>query len=312
MTDLRSAARALGGEVSGRQVLCPGPGHSPRDRSLAVRFESAAPDGFLIFSHTNDDVRSCRDHVRRRLGLPEWQPGDERNRTIPPSRTPEWDLASVDHDAGPRPRTEDDFRRIEMATRIWNEARDAGGTLAEVYLREHRKLDLSFELAGPVLRFHPACPWRDEDTGKIIKAPALIAAFRSVDDDELTAVHRIRLNPDGSKYGRRMLGVVHRAAVKLAPATDRLAIGEGVETVLAAQQLGLSPAWALGSVGAISFFPVIDGVNTLILLGEPGAASKRALEICGKRWRKAGRTVRVRMPTVGADLNDEWIAHNDR
>jgi len=34
--DVRAAARALGGDVVGRdQILCPGPGHSPRDRSLA-------------------------------------------------------------------------------------------------------------------------------------------------------------------------------------------------------------------------------------------------------------------------------------
>jgi hypothetical protein len=32
--DLRSIARALGGEISGNQVLAPGPGHGPRDRSL--------------------------------------------------------------------------------------------------------------------------------------------------------------------------------------------------------------------------------------------------------------------------------------
>jgi hypothetical protein len=311
--NLRSAARALGGEVSGRQILCPGPAHSPRDRSLAVRFDPGAPDGFLIFSHANDDVRSCRDHVRHRLGLPEWRPGDERNRTVPPSKVPEWDLSSVAHDAGPRPRTEDDLRRIKQATDIWNGAYDPTGTLAEVYLQEHRKLELPFDLAGPVLQFHPACPWRDENLGRTIRVPALIAAFRSVDDDSLTAVHRIRLNPDGSKHDRRMLGVVHRASVKLGPITNgTLAIGEGIETCMAAQQFGLLPAWALGSVGAISFFPILDGVETLILLGEKGEASRRAIEMCGRRWRKVGRIVRVRMPRIGSDLNDEWIAQHER
>jgi hypothetical protein len=35
--DMRAAAHALGGVLIGRdQVLGPGPGHSPRDRSLAV------------------------------------------------------------------------------------------------------------------------------------------------------------------------------------------------------------------------------------------------------------------------------------
>ena len=46
--DLRTIARALGGEVTGRQVLAPGQGHSARDRSLAVRLSNDAPDGFLM------------------------------------------------------------------------------------------------------------------------------------------------------------------------------------------------------------------------------------------------------------------------
>src|SRR5260221_11944123 len=39
--DLRAIARALGGEVSGRRVLAPGPQHSPKDRSLCVSLAPA-------------------------------------------------------------------------------------------------------------------------------------------------------------------------------------------------------------------------------------------------------------------------------
>ncbi len=63
-----AVARALGGQVAGRDtVLVPGPGHSTRDRSLAVRLDPTAPDGFLIYSHAGDDWKTCRDHVRLRL-----------------------------------------------------------------------------------------------------------------------------------------------------------------------------------------------------------------------------------------------------
>jgi putative DNA primase/helicase len=78
---------------------------------------------------------------------------------------------------------------------------------------------------------------------------------------------------------------------------------------MAAQQLGLKPAWALGSVGAISFFPLIDGVKQLLILGEPGEVSARAIKFCGTRWRRAKRRVRIIMPDNGcSDLNDELIA----
>jgi hypothetical protein len=67
---LPSLARALGGEVSGSQVLAPGPKHSPRDRSLAVRLDPQAPGGFLVHSFCGDDPLEAKDHVRDKLGLP--------------------------------------------------------------------------------------------------------------------------------------------------------------------------------------------------------------------------------------------------
>src|SRR5580700_4529808 len=70
MLSLRSLAKALGGEVSGGQILCPGPGHSPKDRSLSVTFSPDAPDGFVVNSFSNDDFGDCRDYVREKLGLP--------------------------------------------------------------------------------------------------------------------------------------------------------------------------------------------------------------------------------------------------
>jgi hypothetical protein len=105
-----------------------------------------------------------------------------------------------------------------------------------------------------------------------------------------------------------MLGVVHRAAVKLDQAGDILHVGEGIETCLAARQLGHAPAWALGSVGAIAKFPLIDGIGRLAILGETGAASANAIQLCGHRWHRAGRKAQIIMPDIGSDLNDELMA----
>src|SRR5258708_36525938 len=102
-----------------------------------------------------------------------------------------------------------------------------------------------------------------------------------------------------------MLGVVRRAAVMLAPTAERLAIGEGIETCVAARQLDIASAvWALGSVGAISFFPVVDGVRELILLAEAGPASAGAIKICGRRWQRAKRKVFLSRSNIGSDHND--------
>jgi hypothetical protein len=313
MIDARAIAAALRGQVAGiNTILCPGPGHSPGDRSLAVQINPNAPGGFLVFSHAGDDWRKCRDYVRQRLGLPTWQPGDGRQRRVPDRYVAKWDLSAIESEMEdiPPPWTEDELTRISGAQGLWNESVDPRGTLGETYLREKRRLDLPDDLAGTMLRFHAKCPWRDENTGNTIRVPALVVPFRSIADDAITAIHRIALNPDGSKLGRRMLGIVRHAAIKLDRATDELVIGEGIETTLAARQLGFKPAWALGSVGAISFFPIIDGVKRLTILGEAGEVSANAIKICGKRWHgKARRRVRVVMPNEGcSDLNDELIA----
>src|SRR5205807_5062814 len=69
MLDPRAVARALGGAVTGRNILAPGPGHSRADRSLSITINPAARDGFIVHSFAGDLPIACRDHVRAALGL---------------------------------------------------------------------------------------------------------------------------------------------------------------------------------------------------------------------------------------------------
>lgn len=67
-------AHALGGEVSGNQILAPGPNHSPKDRSLSIRLDDTAPDGMVVYSFAGDDPLACKDYVREKAGLARWEP----------------------------------------------------------------------------------------------------------------------------------------------------------------------------------------------------------------------------------------------
>jgi hypothetical protein len=78
--DLRSVARALSGEVEGNQIKAPGPGHSAKDRSLSVKLDANAPEGFVVNSFANDDPIQCKDFVREKLGLPAFKPNGRRRR----------------------------------------------------------------------------------------------------------------------------------------------------------------------------------------------------------------------------------------
>ena len=286
--DLRTLARALDGEVSGLQVLAPGPGHSRRDRSLSVRLSAQAPDGFLVFSHAGDDFAACRDHVAERIGIKR----DRRERN--PVQ------------AAPRPVTgREDEARTTRAVEIWQEGRDPTGTLVERYLAS-RGLVVP-DRASDVIRFHPRCPWGDKASGQTIFIPAMVAAMRSIADNRITAVHRTRLTGQAEKVDRMMFGPARGSAVKLDPdeeVTTSLAIGEGIETCLAARQLGLRPTWAATSTANLKGLPVLPGVEALTLIAENDEASARAIEECSDRWFDAGREVVVVEPCVGSDMND--------
>jgi hypothetical protein len=70
MLDARTIASKMGGKIVNGHALVPGPGHSAHDRSLSVKPDASAPDGFICHSFSGDDFAECRDYVKARLGLP--------------------------------------------------------------------------------------------------------------------------------------------------------------------------------------------------------------------------------------------------
>ena len=216
--------------------------------------------------------------------------------TLTGDRAPEKDAprsAKAEHNID-RDRDGDDVsRKMAGALHLWNASVDPRGTPAERYLAG-RGLELGDDLACDVLRWNPGCG-------------AMIALFRNIVTDAPQAISRTFLDAEGRKLERKFLGPTKGAAIKLDADTEVLAglhIGEGVETCMAACMLGLKPAWALGSAGAIASFPVLSGIECLTILEEHDAASKRAVDACARRWHAAGREVIVNEPLGGKDLND--------
>jgi len=296
--DLRAMARALDGEVAGRQVLAPGPGHGPRDRSLSVRPSTSALGGFVVHSYADDPFDLCRDHVAGRIGLDlnAWRLQGRGVARPAPTFAPR----------EPRPEP-DRAGKVARAAALWAEAMPPQGTVVERYLASR---GLELPPGADAIRFHPGCPWR-EDNGTIVRVPAMLAAMRAVDGDTITGIHRTQLTPEGTKVDRRMLGAAAGAAIKLdadPEVTLGLAVGEGIESVLAARQLGIRPAWALTSAGAMATLPVLPGIEALTHLAENDSASARAVEACASRWHGAGREVIVIEPMTGSDLNDALMS----
>ena len=110
---LQSLARALGGNISGSSVLCPGPGHSAKDRSLSVTPSLASPTGFIVHSHAGDDWRNCRDHVASLLGMRGIRSAPLRSQPATSNRSPSSSPSSVRSTCGDRASI--------LAGRWWND-----------------------------------------------------------------------------------------------------------------------------------------------------------------------------------------------
>jgi len=210
-----------------------------------------------------------------------------------------------DRGAERRAPTAEEQERIELARKIWDAGEPVDGVAAVRDYFASRCLKLS---DTSQFRYLAQTPWSSDEPFRA----CLLVAYRSFDNDAVTGISRIRVDAPAlwPKTRRKMLGVVRCAAVKLMPVADKLAVGEGVETCMAANQLGHGPAWALGSAGAIANLPVLPGINHLILLAEnnDNGASRKATQRCGLRWLKARRHVTRIWPELGCDdFNDELM-----
>jgi putative DNA primase/helicase len=205
--------------------------------------------------------------------------------------------------AAPARPADDIKRKRHLACGLWREAVPIANTPAERYLARRGIVRLPADINGTVL-FHPACPFGE------IKHSCMLALMRDIHTNEPRAIYRTALTPTAEKIGRMALGPKSGAAVKLSAhedVTHGLAVGEGLETVLSAMQMGFCPAWALGDAGNVSDFPVLSGIDCITLIvdnDENGTGQRAALE-CSRRWTEAGREVlRVVPDRVGDDMND--------
>lgn len=238
LTDL---VHALGGTWNGRTAMCRCPAHSDREPSLSLR---QGDHGILVHCFAG----CAPDDVLRELA---------RVRVIPNAPPPP--------SAGPARRGNID--------RLWNEAQDVRGTLAERYLK-HR----NFEDIPRGLRFHPGCPLHPRPLTVFL--PAMLVAVH--ERNRLVALQRIFLDPATARYTRKaMLGYPAAGAWQGPRPRETLAIAEGFETAHAFSILHGIPCWAaLGS--RLDQIAIPERVNRLLIAEDndgPGrAAGDRVIE----------------------------------
>jgi hypothetical protein len=200
-----------------------------------------------------------------------------------------------------RPPLDDVAKRRERAQRVWREGAPLDGTLGEKYLNSR-----GITLLSPALRF---CRRLRHPTGTYL--PAIVAAITHVRTErKVIAVYRTYLSQDGHKTSlepaKAALGPIAGGAVRLAPAAERLAIAEGIETAFSVLQATGIATWA--SLGSSNRIELPEVVREVILCVDADAAGAEVARKIASVYVREGRCVKVARPSrFGADFNDELM-----
>jgi hypothetical protein len=227
-----------------------------------------------------DAFREVLDEARRFLSLPRSEPPH-------PTREPPTPGGSPD-----------------AARRLFRAGQPVAGTQAEAYLRAR---SISARLDWPSLRFHPALWYRADRDAARESWPGLLAAVTDA-HGRITGVHRTWLDwqrPEKAPLAdpRRALGHLLGNGVRFGRATDVLAAGEGIETMLALKSvlpdLPMIAALSANHLAALDLAPMLA---RLYVARDRDAAGRMAAERLHARGRDAGIEVRDLMP-VRSDFN---------
>lgn len=125
--------------------------------------------------------------------------------------------------------------------------------------------------SGKTLRLHPGLDYFSAQFGLIGNFPCMVAAITDV-NGKCVALHRTWLS-NGAKapveQPKKSLGTFSYAcAIQLYEITDTLAVAEGIETSIAAQELFGFPCWSIVSAGQMERFEWPREIKRLIIFGD--------------------------------------------
>jgi putative DNA primase/helicase len=213
------------------------------------------------------------------------------------------------HTAPPRAvRKPETLRRSapQAARAIIGEAQALAGTIGAQYLTAR---GCATPPADSDLRFHMSVRHESGYVG-----PALVAQITDAATGDPMGVHRTWVTDHGKAdvaKPKMVLGPKQGGVIRLWPdeaVTTGLAIAEGIETALTIAH-DYRPVWSLIDAGNMAAFPVLAGIETLVIGADNDPAGLKGAKACADRWAAAGVDVRVLIPeSVGADWNNVEVA----
>jgi hypothetical protein len=163
----------------------------------------------------------------------------------------------------PEPRVPVAAGSPDAARRLFHAGQPIKGTLAESYLRAR---GITYLDDMPALRFHPRCYYRADENAPVETWPAMLSAVTDL-DGTIAGVHRTWLARDGSGKApiatpRRAMGRLLGNGVRFGVVQDVVAVGEGIETVLALRcvlrELSMIAALSASHLAALTLPPELQ------------------------------------------------------
>ena len=192
----------------------------------------------------------------------------------------------------------------EAARRLFRAGRPVPGTPAEAYLRAR---GITAPLDWPALRYHPSVYYRADQDSDLELWPALLAAV-TTQDGTISGVQRTWLDRDQPAKApiadpRRAMGCLLGNGVRFGKASDIVAAGEGIETMLALKSVlpGL-PMIAGLSANHLAALGLPSTLRRLYVTRDNDAEGLRAAKRLHDRHR--GVDVRELVPVHGDFNND--------
>jgi Toprim domain len=194
----------------------------------------------------------------------------------------------------------------ESARRLFGVSQPIAGTIVESYLRRRGITNLH---GIDSLGLHPRCYYRPEADAPTETWPAMIAAVTDL-QGHITGAHRTWLDPSGRDKApvdtpRRAMGHLLGHAVRFGPASDVVAAGEGIETMLSLRcvmpAMAMVAALSAAHLGAI-LFPV--ALRRLYIVRDNDPAGDGAVAGLLDRAQLAGIEAMVLSPRCG-DFNED-------
>ena len=159
------------------------------------------------------------------------------------------------------------------------------------------------------LRFHPRCYYRPDADAPTEVWPALVAAVTDL-AGTITGAHRTWLDPSGDDKApvdtpRRAMGHLLGHGVRFGTATDVMAAGEGIETMLSLPSvLPRLPMLAALSANHLAAILLPATLRRLYIARDHDPAGNLAVAALTERARSAGIEALTLSPALG-DFNED-------